>query len=176
MDRILEKWWELFDDASQEGQIILQTWVYGLFCYIQDSQEAEDWIPIPFEELFDYANEFNDLSKEEADDLKESLVNLRLKPLLTDNEFKRNLEIFVLETEKIPEGISIIKDLLTGEDLNEEIKTRVMGILRPVPAQEPKKRHLQTRRIHGRRSITPIKRKHGRRAITAKICVRERTS
>jgi DNA-directed RNA polymerase subunit F len=180
MDRILEKWWEIFDEASQEGQIILQTWIYGLFCYIQDSQEAEDWIPIPFEELFDYANEFMDLSKEEANDLKESLVNLRLKPLLTDDDFNKILQIFVLDTEKIPEGIYIIKDLLTGEDLSEEVKTRVMGILRPLPQfqplQEQKRKHLQTRRIHGRRSITPIKRKHGRRAITAKICVRERTS
>ena len=195
MDRILEKWWEIFDEASQEGQIILQIWVYGLFCYIQDSQEAQDWIPIPFEELFDYANEFMDLSKEEANDLKESLVNLRLKPLLTSDDFKKSLEIFVSETEKIPEGLYIIKDLLTGEDLSEEIKKRVLDLLKPqsLPSQdlseeiktgaldllkheplplsdhEVKKRHFQTRRIHGRRSITPIKRKHGRRAITAKI-------
>jgi hypothetical protein len=184
MDRILEKWWEIFDEASLEGQVILQTWIYGLFCYIQDSQEAGEWIPIPFEELFDYANEFNDLSKEEADDLKESLVNLRLKPLLTEDDFNKILQIFVSDTQKIPEGIYIIKDLLTGEDLSEEIKTRVMGILRPLPPslpqsqplQEQKRKHLQTRRIYGRRSITPVKRKHGRRAITAKICVRERTS
>jgi hypothetical protein len=174
MDRILEKWWELFDEASLEGQVILQTWVYGLFCYIQDSQEAEDWIPIPFEELFDYANEFNDLLREEANDLKDSLVNLRLKPLLSSDNFKKSLEIFVSETEKIPEGISIIKELLNGEDLCEETKTRVLGLLRPL--QEQKRKHLQTRRIYGRRSITPIKRKNGRRAITAKICVRERAS
>jgi DNA-directed RNA polymerase subunit F len=176
MDRILEKWWEIFDEASLEGQVILQTWIYGLFCYIQDSQEAGEWIPIPFEELFDYANEFNDLSKEEADDLKESLVNLRLKPLLTEDDFNKILQIFVSDTQKIQEGIYIIKDLLTGEDLSEEIKTRVMGILRPPLKQEQKRKHLQTRRIYGRRSITPVKRKHGRRAITVKICVRERTS
>jgi hypothetical protein len=170
MEPILEKWWEIFNDSSLEDQIILQTWIYGLFCYIQDSQEAEEWVPIPFEELFEYANEFNDLSKEGADELKESLVNLRLRPLVTTDEFQKNFNTFVTQTDSIEADVLIIKELLTGEDLCEETRTRVLNLLKatPTPQKESKKKQL-TRRVHGRRSITPIKRKNGRRATTSKI-------
>ena len=150
---------------------MLQTWIYGLFCYIQDAQEAKEWLVIPFEELFEYANEFMDLSKEGADELKDDLVNLRLRPLVTTDEFQKNFDIFVTACDTIPENVLIIKELFTGEDLSQEIITRVLNLLRavPTPQKEPKKKHLQTRRIHGRRSITPIKRKNGRRATTAKV-------
>lgn len=164
MEAILEKWWALFNDSSLEDQIMLQTWIYGLFCYIQDAQEAKEWLVIPFEELFEYANEFMDLSKEGADELKDDLVNLRLRPLVTSDEFQKNFDAFVTACDTIPENVIIIKELFTGEDLSEETRARV-SILRAVP----KKKHLQTRRVHGRRSITPIKRKNGRRATTAKM-------
>jgi hypothetical protein len=141
-----------------------------LFCYIHDSQEAEDWVPIPFEELFEYANEFNHLSKEGADELKESLVNLRLRPLITTDEFQKNFDDFATQIDSIEADVLIIKELLTGEDLCEETRTRVLNLLKPTPTpqKEAKKKQL-TRRVHGRRSITPIKRKNGRRATTSKI-------
>jgi hypothetical protein len=170
MEPILEKWWEIFNESSLEDQIILQTWIYGLFCYIHDCQDAEDWVPIPFEELFEYANEFNDLSKEGADELKEALVNLRLRPLITTDEFQKNFDDFATQIDSIEADVLIIKELLTGEDLCEETRTRVLNLLKPTPTpqKEAKKKQL-TRRVHGRRSITPIKRKNGRRATTAKI-------
>jgi len=170
MEPILEKWWDIFNESSLEDQIILQTWIYGLFCYIHDCQDAEDWVPIPFEELFEYANEFNDLSKEGADELKEALVNLRLRPLITTDEFQKNFDDFATQIDSIEADVLIIKELLTGEDLCEETRTRVLNLLKPTPTpqKEAKKKQL-TRRVHGRRSITPIKRKNGRRATTAKI-------
>lgn len=168
METILERWWELFNESSPEGQIILQTWVYGLFCYIQDSQDEGQWIVISFEELFDYANEFNDLSREEADELKEGLVNLRLQEVVSTEQFQKNFDAFVSQCDSIEGDVVIIKELFNGEDLSKETRTRITNLLSPVVEKEPKKKH-QTRRIHGRRSITPIKRKNGRRACTLKI-------
>jgi hypothetical protein len=168
MDSILERWWALFNESSLEGQIILQTWVYGLFCYIQDSQDEGQWIVIPFEELFDYANEFNDLSREDADELKEGLVNLRLQELVSTEQFQKSFDVFVSQTDSIDADILIIKELFNGEDLSKETRTRITNLLNPIVQKEVKRRHL-TRRIHGRRSITPIKRKNGRRACTVKI-------
>ena len=167
MEGVLEKWWTLFNESSLEGQIILQTWVYGLFCYIQDSQDEGQWIVIPFEELFDYANEFNDLSREEADELKEGLVNLRLQELVSTEQFQKNFDAFVSQCDSIDADVIIIKELFNGEDLSNETRTRITNLLNPFVEKEPKKKH-HTRRIHGRRSITPIKWKNGRRASTLK--------
>ena len=171
MEAILERWWTLFNESSLEGQIILQTWVYGLFCYIQDSQDEGQWIVIPFEELFDYANEFNDLSREDADELKEGLVNLRLQELVSTEQFQKNFDAFLTQTDNIDADVLIIKELFNGEDLSKETRTRIANLLNPSVQKEAKKKHL-TRRIHGRRSITPIKRKNGRRACTVKISTR----
>ena len=61
MKILLEKWWALFDTSSLTDKIILQLWVYGFFCWVQDSQDAETWMPIEVEDLFEYANEFQEV-------------------------------------------------------------------------------------------------------------------
>jgi len=164
MDSVLEKWWTIFDDASLEGKVILQTWLYGFFCYIQDSQEGGEWLHIPFEELFDYANEFTELSREEADELKDQLVNLRLRSVTTESEFQTVFDKFI-QSSKIPEELSIIKELFSGEDLDEKTRTKIYSLLKPKEIKAKR----NTRRIHGRRSITPLKRKNGRKAQSIKV-------
>lgn len=179
MEAIIEKWWELFDEASLEKKVVLQTWIYGLFCYIQDSQEDSEWGITPFEELFEYANEFMDLSREGLDLLNDEFRNLRLSTLMDEDEFQKNYEIFTQKINNLSLEINITKQVFNGEDLSEDTRKRVLVLLGKIEEEvqvtlqeEPKelkrKHKIQTRRIHGRRSLTPIKRKNGRRAITLK--------
>lgn len=169
MDSVLEKWWTIFDEASLEEKVILQTWIYGFFCYIQDSQECGSWLHIPFEELFDYANEFIELSREEADELKDHFLNLRLRSVTTVDEFQTVFEKFT-QSSKIPDELSIIKELFSGEDLDEKTRTKIYSLLKPKEEITTKiKAKRNTRRIYGRRSITPIKRKNGRKAQSIKV-------
>jgi len=169
MEAIIEKWWELFDEASLEKKVVLQIWIYGLFCYIQDSQENGEWEIAPFEELFEYASEFMDLSREGLDLLKDEFRNLRLSPLIED--FQKNYDKFTDKINELSLEINITKEIFNGEDLSEDTRKRVLVLLGKIQeeSKELKRKHkIQTRRIHGRRSITPIKRKHGRRAVTLK--------
>jgi len=169
MEAIIEKWWELFDEASLEKKVVLQTWIYGLFCYIQDSQENGEWEIAPFEELFEYASEFMDLSREGLDLLKDEFLNLRLSPLIED--FQKNYDKFTDKINELSLEINITKEIFNGEDLSEDTRKRVLVLLGKIQeeSKELKRKHkIQTRRIHGRRSITPIKRKNGRRAVTLK--------
>jgi len=178
MEEIIEKWWELFDEASLEKKVVLQTWIYGLFCYIQDSQENSEWEISPFEELFEYANEFMDLSREGLDLLSDEFLNLRLSPLIDEDDFQKNYDKFTEKINGLSLEINITKQIFNGEDLSEDTRKRVLVLLGKIQeevqeAQEPqepqKRKHkIQTRRIHGRRAITPIKRKNGRRAISLK--------
>ena len=178
MEEIIEKWWELFDEASLEKKVVLQTWIYGLFCYIQDSQENSEWEIAPFEELFEYANEFMDLSREGLDLLSDEFLNLRLSPLIDEDDFQKNYDKFTEKINGLSLEINITKQIFNGEDLSEDTRKRVLVLLGKIQeeAQEPqepqeqqKRKHkIQTRRIHGRRAITPIKRKNGRRAISLK--------
>ena len=180
MEVIIEKWWELFDEASLEKKVVLQTWIYGLFCYIQDSQEKGEWEIAPFEELFEYANEFMDLSRDGLDLLSDEFLNLRLSPLI-EEDFQKNYDKFTEKINGLSLEINITKDIFNGEDLSEDTRKRVLVLLGKIQedsqkqeeaqeAQELQKRKhkIQTRRIHGRRAITPIKRKNGRRALTLK--------
>jgi hypothetical protein len=177
MEEIIEKWWELFDEAALEKKVVLQTWIYGLFCYIQDSQENGEWEISPFEELFEYANEFMDLSREGLDLLKDEFLNLRLSPLIDEDEFQKNYEKFTEKINGLSLEINITKDVFNGDDLSEDTRKRVLVLLGKIkedvsqeqPQEQQKRKHrAQTRRIHGRRSLTPIKRKNGRRALTLK--------
>ena len=178
MEEIIEKWWELFDEASLEKKVVLQTWIYGLFCYIQDSQENSEWEISPFEELFEYANEFMDLSREGLDLLSDEFLNLRLSPLIDEDDFQKNYDKFTEKINGLSLEINITKQIFNGEDLSEDTRKRVLVLLGKIqeevqevqePQEQQKRKHkIQTRRIHGRRAITPIKRKNGRRAISLK--------
>ena len=170
MKHLLEKWWALFDTSSLTDKIILQLWVYGFFCWVQDSQDAETWMPIEVEDLFEYANEFQDVSRDTIiNELRLPHKELYTRPLTSMEEFESMYKEFNETTYKnINETINIVEELFKGEELTEETRSRIKIFLNS-EKKSSAKRGLNTRRMFVHRSITPIKRRRGRRIHTRKL-------
>lgn len=171
MEQIFEAWWKLFEQSPKWNQIVLQTWLYGFFCYVHDCQDADTWVPIPFEEFYDYANEFREIPTGAVTSVMLPLIRIiRKTPLISKQEFDMQYAKFMKKVdEALPEEIDILEELFTGEDLSEEVRERVWNNLAFILPELPKPiTRPHTRRVNGRRAITPIKRRHGRRALTVK--------
>jgi hypothetical protein len=171
METFCKEWLTKVAEVPYVLQVGLQGYLYGVCCWIQESQEENKWLDVPtLEECMEYSEE--DLAEfHREDSFGLDLTNLPSTPLPTESELADLLEQVSKEaSEKIPKELFILKTLLEGDELSEEQKECMKAFLaQPPPPQElprppakPKKIHM-TRRTHGRRAITPIKRRHGHR-------------
>jgi hypothetical protein len=176
METFCKEWLAKVAEAPYVLQVGLQGYLYGVCCWIQESQEENKWLDVPtLEECMEYSEDdladFHNVEDSFGLDLK----NLPSTPLPTESELADLLEQVSKEaSEKIPKELFILKTLLEGDELSEEQKECMKAFLaQPPQPQEPlqppqqlpskpKKFHM-TRRTHGRRAITPIKRRHGHR-------------
>ena len=161
MEKLIETWWTQFEISPRWNQVVLQLWMYGLFCWIQDSLDNGSFIPIAIEELFEYADEFIEMPRD-IEFLKpsfNSLLETNLK--LT---FQKCYNEFLEKVTTIDKEVEIITILFTGEDFTEEQINAVWDALAFICSSNHKKKG--TRRVHGRRAITPLRRRRGFNAIT----------
>ena len=164
MEKLVETWWQQFELSPRWNQVVLQLWMYGLFCWLQDSFETDEYIPTTMEELFEYADEFVELPRD-IEFIKPSFKtllenNIRLIP------FQKIYNEFFEKVETIDKEVEIMNILCTGEDFTEEQVNTIWDALafQPIHIKDPRKN--LTKRVHGRRAITPLRRRKGIKAIT----------
>ena len=163
MEKLIETWWHQFEISPRWNQVVLQLWIYGLFCWLQDSLETDKYIPTTAEELFEYADEFIEIPRD-IEFLKPSF-NILLENNIRLIPFEKIYNKFLEKVATIDKKVEIINILCTGDDFTEEQINNVWDAL-AFQIDTPMHKKNTTKRVHGRRAITPLRRRKGIKAIT----------
>jgi hypothetical protein len=170
-------------DAPHWMQIQIQGLWYGLISWrIQCAEDGQPCTKLPLADYIEFAEP--ELKTWPYEWLQET-VDEFMKVEMTLGELNTWFEtLHTIFQETIPTDLNIFMILSEGATLSEEQWKRLYDAVAFVPPQEPtqeaqqkeshppknpivqvtqQKKHIKTRRIHGRRAITPIK---GRRAHT----------
>lgn len=149
-----------------------QAYTYGFLCWLADCLECGEPIDTPsVAAAMTRADEtFESWPAECFEHLAQSLLLfLAQEPAEMTNDRLDELYGQAEDTfrDHVSADLLIFTTLATGEPLTEEQWTRLWAALAfDLPLTRPKDSHAKTRRVHGRRAITPMRRHKRFRAIT----------
>jgi hypothetical protein len=148
--------------APHWQQLLLQGFWYGLISWLitcaEDNQNPADH-RITVKEMVEHADaEFLDWPITWLESSVDSFLQLNCS-LEELNYWYSQLDIIFRDC--IPTDLDIFSTLASGETLTEEQWKRLHDALAFIPSEKNLKKHFnKTRRTHGKRALTPIKRRH----------------
>jgi hypothetical protein len=157
MEAFIENWWKEINLAPLWGQLVLQSYLYGVFSLIQESQEDGKWNVFTYKEAIEEADEFLDFPNDFLESLHKSVESLFEGALPTIEEYNRYISDIIDNAENTLE-ICVMSKLFSGECLTDEDYDDLLSRLSFRPDERQRKRPM-TRRVRGRRAITPIRRR-----------------
>jgi hypothetical protein len=157
MDAFIANWWKEINLAPLWAQLVLQSYLYGVFSLIQESQEDGKWRIFTYKEAIEEADEFIDFPNDFLEGLHKSVESIFEGPLPTIEKYNQYISDSIDNAENTLE-LCVLSKLFSGECLTKEDYDDIFDRLSFRPNELPRKKPT-TRRMHGRRAITPIRRR-----------------
>lgn len=157
--------------APHWQQLLLQGFWYGLISWTTtcaEEKRSPKEHPLTLKEIVMHSDaEFETWPLEWLESWLTRFLDLGLSEEQLNKWFE-TLDTLFRDT--IPTDLDIFSTLAEGETLTEQQWSRLHDALAFIPTdhsgyKKPKNRN-KTRRLHGRRAITPMKRRHHHRAVT----------
>jgi hypothetical protein len=137
MDTLVETWITNFENADTITQITLQAFMYGILCWIQESQEESKQIPITYEELMEYSEEFGEFQVVGFETLYEHIDKLKNSEPISKEELETAADKLVKYAD---ENITcnILTTLINGKLLTDVQWESIYHFITPNNTQENK--------------------------------------